>query len=175
MKKQPARRATAPKKKVPKKKPTKKKAAKKAAPKKAKPVKNSATKAAPKPAVASTQSQVEAAMRTLLASLDAINDQNSGLTDTDVREILARTVIERLVEKKATPVPDDFLMMEGNEMSPAHDLLVKRTITDFITAVEAAAEWQTCATDEQRKALIARDDVTSSQGNAYWLYLGDWG
>ncbi|HEX7704767.1 MAG TPA: hypothetical protein VF403_28695, partial [Kofleriaceae bacterium] len=96
------------------------------------------------------------------------------LTDTDVREILARTVIERLVEKKATPIPDDFQMMAGGEMSRAHDQLVKRAITDFIAAVEGAAEWQICSTDDQRKALIARDDVTSSQGNAYWLYLGDW-
>jgi len=58
--------------------------------------------------------------------------------------------------------------------TPAHDQLVKRAISDFVAAVEGAAEWQSCSTDSRRKALIARDDVKSSQGNAYWLYLGDW-
>jgi hypothetical protein len=186
MKKKAAKRATAvTKTSTPKAKPAKWKPAAKRKPAakqlaKKKPAnkvtpKPKATKkaAAPKPARASASS-VEAALRSMLASLDTINDQNSGLTDTDVREILARTVIERLVEKKATPIPDDFQMMEGDEMSPAHDQLVKRAVSDFVAAVEGAAEWQSCSTDGQRKALIARDDVMSIQGNAYWLYLGDW-
>jgi hypothetical protein len=152
MKKKRARRASTPNTKVASKKPAKK-APKKSAPRK--------KKAAPRPA-ANSPSPVEAALRNLLASFDEINDQNAGLTDTDVREILARTVIERLVERKTTPIPDDFQMMEGGQMSPAHDLVVKHAITAFITAVELAAEWQSCSTDDQRKALIARDDVTSS-------------
>ena len=41
-------------------------------------------------------------------------------------------------------------------------------------STRAAADWQACATSGERKALIARDDVVSEQGNAYWLYLGDW-
>ena len=113
-------------------------------------------------------------MQSFLAALDTINDLNSGLTDTDVREILARVVIERLVEQKSVPIPDEFQMMEGADMSPAHDQLVKQAVTDFITAVEAAEAWQASATDDARKAMIARDDVTSIRGNAYWLYLGDW-
>jgi hypothetical protein len=182
MKKKPAKRTiavtktSAPKAKPAKRKPAAKQLAKKKPANKATAKAKPATKnkPAPKPTRASASSGVEAALRSMLASLDAINDQNSGLTDTDVREILARIVIERLVEKKAAPIPDDFQMMEGDHMSPAHDQLVKRAVTDFIAAVEGAAEWQSCSTDDQRKALIARDDVTSSQGNAYWLYLGDW-
>ena len=179
MKKKPAKRATAatktPKAKPAKRKPAAKQLAKKKPANKVTPkAKANKKPAAPKPAGASASSGVETALRSMLASLDAINDQNSGLTDTDVREILARTVIERLVEKKATPIPDDFQMMEGDEMSPAHDQLVKRVVSDFVAAVEGAAEWQSCSTDGQRKALIARDDVMSIQGNAYWLYLGEW-
>ena len=111
-----------------------------------------------------------------LEGLDALYDEDPGVTDTDVREILASVVIERLV--KANPghaIPSNFEMLdEAGELSTTMNRRVGSVVRRFVSEAEASSAWQACTSNAERQALIARDEVTTQAGNAYWLYLGPW-
>jgi len=118
---------------------------------------------------------LDGVLRDFVEAMDVINDDNGGVTDTEVREVLADIVIARLVERRAdAPIPTAFQMMVGSAMSPEFDARVRAVVSELITSYERHPHWRGAATDAERKALIARDDVQSRRGNAYWLYLGDW-
>ena len=98
------------------------------------------------------------------------------MTDTDVRQVLADVIHQRLVKKNsAFPIPDSFEMLD-DDGAPSRklDRRVKGIVEKFVAAAEASPEWQACNTDDERQSLIARDDVVTAEGNAYWLYLGPW-
>jgi hypothetical protein len=116
----------------------------------------------------------EDSLRDFIEDLDAIAEKNGGLTDTEVREVLASIVIARLVEKRKAPIPKSFMMMADGKMSPRWDARVRKVVERFIARAEKCDEWKRCASAKKRRALIVRDDVQSHAGNAYWLYLGVW-
>lgn len=115
-------------------------------------------------------------LRQFLTALDGVANDNEGVTDTDVRQVLADVVHQRLVKKNsAFPIPDSFEMLDDDgEPSRKLDRRVKAIVEKFVKAAEASPEWQACTTEQQRQALIARDEIVTDEGNAYWLYLGPW-
>jgi hypothetical protein len=118
----------------------------------------------------------EPILRSFLQRLDLLCEEDPGLTDTDVREILANTIIHRLVKAESShPIPSDYQMLdEEGEVSPEMNRRVATIVHAFISGAESCAEWQRCSGNAERQALIARDDVETAAGNAYWLYLGPW-
>ena len=73
-----------------------------------------------------------------LEDLDAIAARNEGVSDTEVREILAETVIERLViTNPQHSIPDDFAMLDENgQDSPEWNLRVAEVVCRFVNAAE---------------------------------------
>jgi hypothetical protein len=124
--------------------------------------------------MAKTAKRFEDLLRDFIEDLDAIAEKNGGLTDTEVREVLAATVIARLVDKRKTKIPASFMMMADGKMSARWDARVRKVVERFIARAEKSDEWKRCTSAKKRRALIVRDDVQSRAGNAYWLYLGVW-
>lgn len=119
---------------------------------------------------------VEAALRDFLEALDTIASHESGVTDTMVREVLFETIVARLVRADGSyEIPIDFEMIDrAGETDPYMNRQVELAVRSFIKAVEGSPDWIACESHAARQALIARDDVVSAHGSAYWLYLSPW-
>ena len=121
-------------------------------------------------------SKTESALLEFLETLDVIHEHAPSVTDTEVREVLAKTIIERLVRDHRThPIPSNFRMLDPTG-KPDEFLNrdVERAVQRFVKTVESCPEWGACSTNAERQALIARNDLQSRAGHSYWQYLGPW-